>query len=84
MLRDWEKRFPGRLDSIFNALAHVVPSHLMDRRLNDFGAVRATHRPEPDGDLAFDVEMPSLPPGVLPVEAESLLPAELPESVATR
>jgi tRNA 2-thiocytidine biosynthesis protein TtcA len=65
MLRDWEKRFPGRLDSIFGALAHVVPSHLMDRRLHDFAAVRPTHRPEPDGDLAFDVELPSMPPGVL-------------------
>jgi tRNA 2-thiocytidine biosynthesis protein TtcA len=61
MLRDWEKRFPGRLDSIFNALANVVPSHLMDRRLHDFAGVRATHRPEPDGDLAFDVEVPSMP-----------------------
>ena len=31
MLRDWEKRFPGRVDSIFNALANVVPTHLLDR-----------------------------------------------------
>jgi hypothetical protein len=23
--------------------------------------VRATHRPEPDGDLAFDVEVPAMP-----------------------
>jgi tRNA 2-thiocytidine biosynthesis protein TtcA len=65
MLREWEKRFPGRLDSIFGALSHVVPSHLMDRRLHDFGAVRPTHRAEPDGDLAFDVELPALPAGVL-------------------
>jgi tRNA 2-thiocytidine biosynthesis protein TtcA len=61
MLREWEKRFPGRLDSIFNALANVVPSHLMDRRLHDFAAVRPTQRPEPDGDLAFDVEVPAMP-----------------------
>jgi tRNA 2-thiocytidine biosynthesis protein TtcA len=58
MMREWEKRFPGRLESIFNALANVVPTHLLDRRLQDFGAVRPTHRPEPDGDLAFDVELP--------------------------
>jgi tRNA 2-thiocytidine biosynthesis protein TtcA len=65
MLRDWEKSFPGRLDSIFNALANVVPSHLMDRRLHDFAGVRPTHRPEPEGDLAFDVEMPSMPPAAV-------------------
>jgi tRNA 2-thiocytidine biosynthesis protein TtcA len=59
MMREWEKRFPGRLESIFNALANVVPTHLLDRRLQDFHAVRPTHRPEPDGDLAFDVELPA-------------------------
>jgi tRNA 2-thiocytidine biosynthesis protein TtcA len=64
MLRDWERHFPGRLDSIFRALANVVPTHLMDRRLQDFAGVRPTYRAEPDGDLAFDVDMPSLPPGL--------------------
>jgi tRNA 2-thiocytidine biosynthesis protein TtcA len=33
-----------------------VPSHLMDRRLFDFAAVRATGRAEPEGDIAFDVD----------------------------
>jgi len=56
MLRDWEKRFPGRIESVCNALGTVVPSHLMDRSLFDFGAVRATGRPEPDGDIGFDVD----------------------------
>jgi len=56
MLRDWEKRFPGRVESIYNALAKVVPSHLMDRSLFDFAAVRATGRAEPDGDICFDVD----------------------------
>jgi tRNA 2-thiocytidine biosynthesis protein TtcA len=56
MLREWERRHPGRVESIYNALAKVVPSHLMDRSLHDFRAVRATGRPEADGDLAFDVD----------------------------
>jgi tRNA 2-thiocytidine biosynthesis protein TtcA len=56
MLRDWEKRFPGRVESIYNALGKVEASHLMDRRIHDFLAVRATGRPEPDGDIAFDVD----------------------------
>src|SRR6185369_7978481 len=56
MLRDWEKKYPGRIESICNALANVVPSHLLDRALFDFGGVRATGRDEPDGDLGFDAD----------------------------
>ncbi len=56
MLREWEKKHPGRVDSIFGALAHAAPSHLLDRSLFDFGAVRATGREEADGDLVFDVD----------------------------
>jgi tRNA 2-thiocytidine biosynthesis protein TtcA len=56
MLREWERRHPGRVDSIFNALGRAVPSHLMDRALFDFAAVKATGQPNPDGDLAFDVD----------------------------
>src|SRR6185369_15765655 len=33
MLREWERKFPGRVDSIFNALGKVEPSHLLDRTL---------------------------------------------------
>ena len=57
MLREWERKFPGRLESIFNALANVVPTHLLDRRLQNFAAVRATGTAEADGDLAFDVDV---------------------------
>jgi tRNA 2-thiocytidine biosynthesis protein TtcA len=56
MLHEWERKHPGRVESIYNALAMVVPSHLMDRALFDFAAVRATGRSEPNGDLAFDVD----------------------------
>ena len=56
MLRDWEKKHPGRIESICNALGNVVPSHLMDRALFDFGKVAATGRIERDGDIAFDVD----------------------------
>ncbi|MFO1314757.1 MAG: tRNA 2-thiocytidine(32) synthetase TtcA [Burkholderiales bacterium] len=56
MLREWERKFPGRLDSIFNAMRKVEPTHLLDRTLQDFAAVRATGRPEPEGDIAFDVD----------------------------
>jgi tRNA 2-thiocytidine biosynthesis protein TtcA len=56
MLREWEKKYPGRIDSIFGALGNVVPSHLMDRNLFDFGAVKASGVPMADGDIAFDAD----------------------------
>jgi tRNA 2-thiocytidine biosynthesis protein TtcA len=54
MLREWEKRYPGRVDSMFRALSNLVPSHLMDRNAFDFTAVRATGWLSGEGDKAFD------------------------------
>ena len=64
MLREWEKKYPGRLDNMFNALQHTVPSHLLDAKLFDFKGMKATGVPQEDGDMAFDPEtfnMPTLP-----------------------
>ena len=36
MLREWERKHPGRVDTIFNALGRVAPSHLLDRAAFDF------------------------------------------------
>jgi tRNA 2-thiocytidine biosynthesis protein TtcA len=60
MLHEWEKRFPGRVDTIFNSLQRVDASHLFDRRLFDFAAVAATGVRAVDGDKAFDTEEDSL------------------------
>ncbi len=54
MLAEWEKRHPGRVDSMFRALSDLVPSHLMDRKLFDFAAVHATGKMAAEGDKAFD------------------------------
>ena len=59
MLRDWDKRFPGRVNNLFRGLANVVPSHLMDRNLFNFRELTAGGVPDPEGDRAFDpVEFP--------------------------
>jgi tRNA 2-thiocytidine biosynthesis protein TtcA len=55
LLRDWEKRFPGRVDTLFRSLQHVVPSHLLDRGLFEFAHLRASGLASPDGDRAFDL-----------------------------
>jgi tRNA 2-thiocytidine biosynthesis protein TtcA len=60
MLRDWEKRFPGRIETMFRSLSNVVPSHLLDARLFDFAGLTATGTPDPEGDVAFDPQ--ALPP----------------------
>jgi tRNA 2-thiocytidine biosynthesis protein TtcA len=59
MLRDWQRRFPGRIETLFRSLANVVPSHLMDTTLHDFAHLAATGTPGDDGDRAFDVDEPS-------------------------
>ena len=56
MLNDWDKRFPGRVENTFNALARVVPSHLMDREQFGFASLRAGGAPWAGGDIAFDEE----------------------------
>ncbi len=61
MLREWEKKYPGRLDNMFNALQHTVPSHLLDAKLFDFKGMKATGVPQEDGDMAFDPETFSMP-----------------------
>ena len=40
MLGEWEKRHPGRIESIVRALSEVRPSHLLDRALYDFVGLR--------------------------------------------
>ncbi len=43
MLAEWEKKHPGRIETIFRAITNVMPSQLADATLYDFAAL--------DGDL---------------------------------
>ncbi|MDP1536145.1 MAG: tRNA 2-thiocytidine(32) synthetase TtcA [Burkholderiales bacterium] len=56
MLREWEKRHPGRVETILTSIQNVRPSHLLDRGLFDFSAVRAAGEAVAEGDTAFDTE----------------------------
>ena len=56
MLQDWEKQYPGRVESMFTALQNVVPSHLMDGTRHDFKGLTVTGVPCDDGDKAFDAQ----------------------------
>jgi len=70
MLREWDKRFPGRIDNMFNAMAHVVPSHLIDRKLYPFQTIRSTGVVNPEGDKAFDEEDGCAPPDVVRLQLD--------------
>ncbi len=61
MVREWERRYPGRTDNMLHAMGHVVPSHLMDRNLYPFTTVKNTGVADAAGDVAFDDE-PCAPP----------------------
>ncbi len=54
MLREWDKRHPGRVENVFSAMQNVVPSHLADRNLFPFTELQATGTADPNGDRAFD------------------------------
>ena len=59
MLRDWEKKNPGRVESLFRALHQIVPSHLLDGTAFNFKNLDSAEallgfQPEIDGDRAFD------------------------------
>jgi tRNA 2-thiocytidine biosynthesis protein TtcA len=69
LMREWEKKHPGRVESIFSSLSTVVPSHLMDRDLFGFTDLKTDGIANPLGDIAFDEEPCSTPaPGVFAIQ----------------
>ncbi|MEW7314941.1 tRNA 2-thiocytidine(32) synthetase TtcA [Buttiauxella gaviniae] len=77
MLRDWDKRYPGRIETMFSAMQNVVPSHLCDTELFDFKGLKHGAEVVDGGDLAFDrEELPMQPAGWQPEEDDSEAPLQ--------
>ncbi|MBA4739748.1 MAG: tRNA 2-thiocytidine(32) synthetase TtcA [Burkholderiales bacterium] len=54
MLLEWDKKHPGRLDTMFSALKKVSASHLLDPELYDFKGLSIDVTDSGEGDIAFD------------------------------
>ena len=69
MMADWDRRYPGRTESVFTALQNLVPSHLADPRMYDFRGLRAGVLDEnmAGGDIAFDDPELAMPASTLKV-----------------
>ncbi|WP_235376163.1 tRNA 2-thiocytidine(32) synthetase TtcA [Proteus faecis] len=62
MLRDWDKRYPDRIETMFRATQNIVPSHLCDTQLFDFANIKHGDEVINGGDLAFDKDdIPAVP-----------------------
>ncbi len=55
MLQDWDRKYPGRIETIFKAMSNVAPSHLADTELYDFtGLSQDELTQKSGGDMLFD------------------------------
>lgn len=61
MLTEWNKKHPGRIETMFRAMQNIVPSHLMDTESYDFVNLKSDGIAREDGDKAFDKEVFSAP-----------------------
>jgi tRNA 2-thiocytidine biosynthesis protein TtcA len=76
MLKEWERQYPGRIDSIFTALCNVSASHLADPRAFDFqGLTAGADAAYPDDDAVDSFD------GLATLELE---PREVPISFVPR
>lgn len=73
MMRLWDKKFPGRLETMFRALQNVQLSHLADPARYDFYNLKAQGQPVIDGDIAFDEETfePNIEEMLAPITEET-------------
>ncbi len=70
MLREWEQKYPGRIDSLATSLGNIVPSHMQDTTLFDFKGLKSGTQIA-EGDIAFDA--PELAPAARIVPVADLM-----------
>lgn len=57
MLQNWDKQYPGRIETMFSAMQNVTASHLCDNKLYDFQNLEKDKiLANNEGDIAFDSE----------------------------
>jgi tRNA 2-thiocytidine biosynthesis protein TtcA len=73
MMQQWDKKFPGRLETMFRAIQNIQLSHLADTARYDFFNLKAEGRPMIDGDTAFDEETfePTIEEMLIPTTEET-------------
>ncbi len=54
MLNNWDRQFPGRLETIFSSLQNIAPSQLADTELFDFASLQTGELKIPDPALLAD------------------------------
>lgn len=73
MMQQWDKKFPGRLETMFRAIQNIQLSHLADTTRYDFFNLQAQGQPMIDGDTAFDEETfePNIEEMLIPTAEET-------------
>ena len=73
MMQQWDKKFPGRLETMFRSIQNIQPSHLADTTRYDFFNLKAQGQPVIDGDTAFDEETfePTIEEMLIPTAEET-------------
>ena len=75
MMADWDRRYPGRTESVFTAMQNIVPSHLADNTLFDFKGLHVGDDLDDmdGGDWVFDD--PGIAEGAPDFQQITLLPS---------
>ncbi len=73
MMQQWDKKFPGRLETMFRSIQNIQLSHLADATRYDFFNLKAQGQPVIDGDTAFDEETfePTIEEMLIPAAEET-------------
>ncbi len=65
MLQEWDRRFPGRTETMFRSLFNVGASHLLDRELFDFAGLQPSRIASQSGEA--DAEEAAIERSIIPI-----------------